>query len=206
MLATSTDTIHVHTQKMATGNYTLPPPPALEIHDLQAAEKWKKFKRAWDNYSLATELNKKSEAIQVATLLTVIGEEAREVFSTFSWTSADDSAKIKPVLKKFEEYCQLCKNVPFERYRFNRGVFIRRNGTMEWNGGMEWNGTVEWNGMERSRVVHYACADCVIFQFSLVLSKSNLPEVPSFFILRAGLNRQPSWPTQATERLKIPFF
>ena len=24
------------------------------------------------------------------------------------------------------------------------GVFIRRNGTMEWNG-MEWNGTVEWN-------------------------------------------------------------
>ena len=107
---------------MATGNYTLPPPPALEIHDLQAAEKWKKFKRAWDSYSLATELNEKSEAIQVATLLTVIGEEAREVFSTFAWTTADDSAKIMPVLKKFEEYCQPCKNVPFERYRFNRRV------------------------------------------------------------------------------------
>ena len=107
---------------MATGNYTLPPPTALEIHDLQAAKKWKKFKRAWDNYSLATELNKKAETIQVATLFTVIGEEAREVFATFTWTTADDSGKIAPVLKKFEEYCQPCKNVPFERYRFNRRV------------------------------------------------------------------------------------
>ena len=92
---------------MATGNYTLLPPPALEIHDLQAAEKWKKFKLAWDNYSLATELNDKSEAIQVATLLTVIGEEAREVFSTFAWTTAGNSAKIGPVLTKFEEYLSL---------------------------------------------------------------------------------------------------
>ena len=104
---------------MATSNYMLPSPPALEIHDAQAAEKWKKFKRAWDNYSLATELNDKSEAIQVATLLTVIGEKARKVFATFTWTSAGDSAKISQVLSKFEEYCQPDKNVPFERYHFN---------------------------------------------------------------------------------------
>ena len=38
------------------------------------------------------------------TLLTVIGEEAREVFATFAWTTADDSGKIVPVLKKLEEY------------------------------------------------------------------------------------------------------
>ena len=106
---------------MAVSNYTLPPPPVLEIHDSQAAEKWKKFKRAWNNYSLATELDKKSEAVQVATLLTVIGEEAREVFATFKdWTDAGDESKIAPVLAKFEAYCQPRKNVPFERYRFNR--------------------------------------------------------------------------------------
>ena len=81
-----------------------------------------KFKRVWDNYSLATELNKKAETIQVATLLTVIGEEARKVFATFTWTTADDRGKIAPVLQKFEEYCQPCKNVPFERYCFNRRV------------------------------------------------------------------------------------
>ena len=101
-------------------NYTLPPPSPLEIHDPQAAEKWKKFKLAWSNYSLATGLSEKNEAVQVATLLTVIGEEAREVFSTFTgWANEEDAKKIAPVLAKFEQYCQPRRNIPFERYRFN---------------------------------------------------------------------------------------
>ena len=74
-------------------------------------------------YALANELSAKSEAVQVATLLTVVGEEAREVFSTFSnWEHDGDEGKIGPVLEKFEKYCQPRKHVPFERYRFNRGT------------------------------------------------------------------------------------
>ena len=84
---------------MATG-YTLPPPTALEIHNPQAADKLKMFKRAWTNYSLATELTVKTEAIQVAILLTVIGEEAQEVFSTFNdWARAGDETKLS-------QYCR----------------------------------------------------------------------------------------------------
>ena len=61
--------------------------------------------------------------MQVATLLTVIGEEAREVFGTFTdWTNEGDDNKIEPVLQKFAEYCQPRKSVPFERYCFNRRV------------------------------------------------------------------------------------
>ena len=96
-------------------SFSPPPPSALEIHDSQVAEKWRKFKLTWVNYSLAG-LNKKVEAVQVATLLTVIGEEAHKVFSTFQWDMANDDAKIKPVLDKFATYCQPA----FERYRFNR--------------------------------------------------------------------------------------
>ena len=81
---------------MATG-FTLPPPPPLEIHDGNVAEKWKKFRLAWSNYSLATELNKKSEPVQVATLLTVIGEDARDVYSTFDWADEANKNKIEPV-------------------------------------------------------------------------------------------------------------
>ena len=107
---------------MATG-FNLPPPSALEIHDVTVAEKWKKFRLAWNNYTLATELDKKAEKVQVATLLTIIGEEARDVFSTFTdWADEDSSTKIAPVLQKFAEYCQPRKNVPFERYRFNKRV------------------------------------------------------------------------------------
>ena len=53
-----------------------PVPSPLEIHDAQAAEKWRRFKRTWTSYALATGLEDKMEAVQVATLLTVIGEEA----------------------------------------------------------------------------------------------------------------------------------
>ena len=107
---------------MATG-YALPPPPPLDVHGVQVADNWKRFERAWRNYALAMELNKKSETIQVATLLTVIGEEAREVFATFTgWENEDDNDKIEPVLQKFADYCQPRKSVPFERYCFNRRV------------------------------------------------------------------------------------
>ena len=105
---------------MASG-FNLPPPAPLAIHDQNAADKWNKFRLAWTNYALAAELGKKSEAVQVATLLTVIGEEARDVYSTFTgWADEADANKIAPVLQKFAEYCQSRKNVPFERYRFNR--------------------------------------------------------------------------------------
>ena len=56
--------------------YELPPPALLDIYDSQALENGKKIKLAWMNYSMATEFEKKSEAVQVAMLLTVMGEEA----------------------------------------------------------------------------------------------------------------------------------
>jgi len=96
---------------MAAG-YALPPPPYLEIYDANAYDKWKKFYRAWSSYVIATELNKKAEAVQVPTLLTVIGEEACEVFAMFRWD--EDQAKIGEVVDKFKAYCQLQKNITFE--------------------------------------------------------------------------------------------
>ena len=90
---------------MAPG-YSLPPPPLLEIHGTNTSEKWKKFYRAWSSYLVATELTKKLEAVQVATLLTVIGKEAREVFATFTWDTEGDDAKLGTVIDKFKSYCK----------------------------------------------------------------------------------------------------
>ncbi|PFX11501.1 Retrovirus-related Pol polyprotein [Stylophora pistillata] len=104
---------------MASG-FSLPPPPPLDIHDHSASEKWKKFELAWRNYALVTELNKRAEPVQVTTLLTVIGGEARDVYSTFTGWGEGENQKIEPVLRKFAEYCEPRRNVPFERYRFNQ--------------------------------------------------------------------------------------
>jgi len=76
-LRTHTHNLLKFVPKMASNYNMLPPPPILEIHDTQAAEKWKRFKRAWTNYSLATGLSEKAESVQVATLLTVIGDVTR---------------------------------------------------------------------------------------------------------------------------------
>ena len=103
---------------MATG-FTLLLPP-LDIHDANVSEKWKRLKLAWDSYSLATELNKKAEERQVAMLLMIIGEDAQDVFSTFTWGNDGDAKKINLVLKQFEEYCEPIKNVLFEHFRFNK--------------------------------------------------------------------------------------
>ena len=103
---------------MATG-FTLPPPPTLELNNGNVAERWKRFYHAWSNYALTTELNEKQEPVQVSTLLTIIGEDARDVFSTFDLSNPDDKEKIEPVLQRFAKYCQPRKNIPFEQLRFN---------------------------------------------------------------------------------------
>ena len=65
----------------------------LDIHDVNAADKWRKLLNAWTNYTLATELDTKPQPVQVATLLTVIGEDSREVYSTFKDWAADGDAR-----------------------------------------------------------------------------------------------------------------
>ena len=91
--------------------FAFPPPTQLDIHDSNAAEKWKEFEQAWGNYSVAMKLHQEpAETVQIATLLTVIGAEARKVFSTFTFGEGDRD-RIQPVLESFAAYCQLFRMV-----------------------------------------------------------------------------------------------
>ena len=56
----------------------------------------------------------------MATLFSVIGQEARAVYKTFRWGTMLDAKNIGPVLKQFEDHCQPRRNVTLERYQFNR--------------------------------------------------------------------------------------
>ena len=45
------------------------------------------------------------------------------MYLTFrDWAVDGDARRIKPVLQRFEAYCEPRKNVPFERYKFNKRV------------------------------------------------------------------------------------
>ena len=109
------------TSNVRSALFVLPWPPPLDIHDSNAAEKWKEFEQAWKNYSIAMKLHQEP-SVQVATLLSVVGV-VQIVFAMFTdWASDTDQNKIQPVLQKFAAYCQPLKNVPFERYKFYSGM------------------------------------------------------------------------------------
>ena len=62
--------------------------------------------------------NKKSEPVQVATLLTATGEDARNVYLRLD--DETNKNKIEPALPQFANYCQPRKNIPFDHYHFNK--------------------------------------------------------------------------------------
>ena len=99
-------------------NFQIPPPDVLELNDGSTASNWRIWVSAWENYTLATKLDKEEEARQVATLLAVIGKEANKVLRTFTWSSPDDAKQIAVDFTQFEEYCIPRENTIYERFLF----------------------------------------------------------------------------------------
>ena len=107
---------------MAAASFSLPPPEPLQIQQGNTAQKWKKFGEKWNKYEIATGVAKKDEPTSVATLLTVIGEEAVDVYNTFTWDEEGNELKIEKALEKFESFCNPRKNTIYERYVFSREI------------------------------------------------------------------------------------
>ena len=96
-------------------NFGLPPPEQLDLSGGNVSENWKKFKQKFTNYEIATGLNKKKSATIVVTLLTVISNDAIDVFNTITWNAESDDTKIDKVLQKFEENCEPKKNISYKK-------------------------------------------------------------------------------------------
>ena len=76
--------------------------------------------RRFEQFQLTSGLSEeKSEAKQISTLLYCLGEEAESVLASTSITSKERQ-KYETVVAKLNGYFKVCKNVIFERARFNR--------------------------------------------------------------------------------------
>ena len=93
-------------------------PLALDLRS-DKPKSWSLFKQKWRNYEIASGLKNKEGETRVATLLSIIGDDALEVYNGFQWETVGDNIKIDKVLEKFEVYCNPKRNIPFERYIFN---------------------------------------------------------------------------------------
>ena len=100
----------------------LNPPDPLQLSSGNVSQNWKRFKQKGSNYELAIGTARKEDPIRVAAFLTVIGDEALEVYNAFTWNSDEDKVKMDKVMERFEQYCEPHKNTIYERYLlFSRG-------------------------------------------------------------------------------------
>ena len=67
----------------------------------------------------ATSVPKKKQA---AILLNITGEEAIEVFNTFTFANDEEKDDPEIILAKFQNYCEPKKNIKYERHMFNTRV------------------------------------------------------------------------------------
>ena len=91
------------------------PPSTLSLEG-NVAENWRKWKQRFQPYMDASGSIKKPEKQRVAIFLHLVGEEALEIYNTFSLSTAEQ--KLDVLFQKFEDYCNPRRNITFERHKF----------------------------------------------------------------------------------------
>lgn len=96
-------------------------PEKLNLKNGNLAENWKRFKRQFENFMIATESNEKSDAIKIAMFLNLIGDEAMDVLDSLNLTEAQRQA-YDETITAMENFCKPRRNTVYERY-----IFYHRN-------------------------------------------------------------------------------
>ena len=106
---------HQEQRKHFTAN--IPVPTKLDISsDIEA--NWRKFLCQWQNYEIASRLDKEESAYRCAVLLACIGEDAQEIYEGLLFKEGDDNKDIKTVLEKFSNFCLGTTHEVYESFRF----------------------------------------------------------------------------------------
>ena len=58
------------------------PPSELDIDSLNLADEWKEWKEAWELYRISSGLHEKDDAVQIATIQSILETKARRVLKT----------------------------------------------------------------------------------------------------------------------------
>lgn len=87
-------------------------------HEGDMASNWKKFRKSFSIYMIASNAENLTATRKVNLLLHIIGEEAQELFDNLGLTN-DEMTNVDTVLDKFENYYVPKTNVSVERHKFN---------------------------------------------------------------------------------------
>ena len=99
------------------------PPSELDIDSLNLADVWKEWKEAWELYRISSGLHEKDDAIQIATVQSILGTKARRVIKTLPNIPGDITQRtVEGILTALETYCVPRKNTTYERYVFRMTI------------------------------------------------------------------------------------
>ena len=97
----------------------VPPPKELNLDSNEnISEAWKRWKKEFQFFLVATETDKKDDKVKTSTLLTCIGQRSREVYYNFTFDDPADAMKYKTVIEKFDSHFCTKSNITFLRFKF----------------------------------------------------------------------------------------
>ena len=99
-------------------NFPLPSPRNCRG---DVAGNWDFFKQQWNDYEIATGLDKRDESIRLATLRSAMGRDCLQIFLNLK-LSVEDRKKVDKCLEALELYFKPTRNVVYKRYVFNTCV------------------------------------------------------------------------------------
>jgi len=99
--------------------YQVPTPDPMNCNG-EVTTNWAVFKEAWEDYSEAAELSEKSEAIQAATLRTMMGQDCKNILKRL--VEGDDLKKTSKIMEALNAHFVPKRNVVYERYIFNMAI------------------------------------------------------------------------------------
>ena len=98
------------------GSIQLQPPQPFEF---KKPDKWEKWKQRFEQFLVASGLEKEDDSRKVSMLLYCLGEEAEGVLLSTN-ISEESRKKYKDVIKKFDAHFRVRRNVIYERAHFNK--------------------------------------------------------------------------------------
>ena len=96
----------------------VPFPSKLDTTRGNIAHNWKRFKRSWENYELASRLDKQTADVRAANLISCLGEDAMEIMDGLTFDAPADKKDPEKNILAFTNFCIGESNETFERYCF----------------------------------------------------------------------------------------
>ena len=94
------------------------PIPSPMVYTGDKVANWEFFRQQYEDYEIATGLDKRSQKIRLATLRSVMGRECMQIFMNLKLTD-DERKDVHTCMEALQAHFKPKRNVVYERYIFN---------------------------------------------------------------------------------------